>query len=251
MVAPAGAGDQPHGFQHADADLCSRGHTYDPRPCLAHIAGGGALPAPPWLLSYIGVAGMLGTAAVLRATWPSARFRRRRGRATGGTTVGPGNVIGLAAPRGRGVRGHRRPGLGAPPTSRLRGVPHLVRGPPDRLPARRRRHARHQPVRPARGARGPLVRPATVHARRPAWTSAAFLAAFIWYFIAYYRPGSPRSLAVFLVAYVCWRSSARGLGARLARRRRGVRRAVGRRRPDRAAPARRRRSGRHGALMLV
>jgi hypothetical protein len=35
----------------------------------------------------------------------------------------------------------------------------------------------------------------------PAWTGAAFLAAFAWFFIAYHRPGSPRALAVFLIAY--------------------------------------------------
>ena len=35
----------------------------------------------------------------------------------------------------------------------------------------------------------------------PAWTGAAFLGAFAWFFIAYHRPGSPRSLAVLLVVY--------------------------------------------------
>lgn len=35
----------------------------------------------------------------------------------------------------------------------------------------------------------------------PAWTSAAFLAAFAWFFVAYHRPGSARALAVLLVLY--------------------------------------------------
>jgi hypothetical protein len=35
----------------------------------------------------------------------------------------------------------------------------------------------------------------------PAWTPAAFLAAWSWYLLAYHRPGSPRTLAVFMVGY--------------------------------------------------
>jgi hypothetical protein len=35
----------------------------------------------------------------------------------------------------------------------------------------------------------------------PTWTAPAFLAAFSWFFLAYHRPGSPRSLAIFLIAY--------------------------------------------------
>ena len=35
----------------------------------------------------------------------------------------------------------------------------------------------------------------------PPWTSAVFLAAWSWYLLAYHRPGSPRALAVFLIAY--------------------------------------------------
>lgn len=77
---------------------------------FAHNVGGGALPAPPWLLSYIGAAFVFGTAAVLRS-------------------------------------------------------------------------------------------PDDAHPEAPAWTSAAFLGAFSWFFLAYHRPGSPRALATFLVTY--------------------------------------------------
>ncbi len=41
---------------------------------FAHNVGGGALPAPPWLLSYIGAAIVFGTAAALRVTWPTVRL---------------------------------------------------------------------------------------------------------------------------------------------------------------------------------
>ena len=86
----------------------------------------------------------------------------------------------------------------------------------------------------------------------PAWTSAAFLAGFIWYFTAYYRPGSPRSLALLLGAYVvltltgariwgrAWLADGEafgGLSAAIAR--------IGLRRPAGAAPAG------TAALMLV
>jgi hypothetical protein len=53
----------------------------------------------------------------------------------------------------------------------------------------------------------------------PAWTPAAFLGAFGWYFLAYHRPGSPRALAAFLVVYIAavlvgaWRWGRRWLGA--------------------------------------
>jgi hypothetical protein len=35
----------------------------------------------------------------------------------------------------------------------------------------------------------------------PTWLPAGFLLAFSWYFLAYYRPGSPRALATFLIVY--------------------------------------------------
>jgi hypothetical protein len=36
----------------------------------------------------------------------------------------------------------------------------------------------------------------------PSWTAAALIASFTWFFIAYHQPGSPRSVALFLVGYV-------------------------------------------------
>ncbi|HEV8115927.1 MAG TPA: hypothetical protein VGP53_06790 [Acidimicrobiales bacterium] len=105
---------------------------------FAHNVGGGALPAPPWLLSYIGAAFVFGTAAALRASWPTAR------------------LAGTAATA--------------------------------------------EPIHPP--APAPARTPDDDDGQRPTaptWTSAAFLAAFSWYFLAYHRPGSPRSLALSLL----------------------------------------------------
>src|SRR5688572_20298654 len=63
---------------------------------FAHAVGGGALPAPPWLLSYIGIALMLGTAATLRATWPSSRHLvALEPVPPAEPRIGVGNVVGL------------------------------------------------------------------------------------------------------------------------------------------------------------
>ena len=106
---------------------------------FAHDVGGGALPAPPWLLAYIGVAIMLGTAVALRATWPATRRlvdvepgerrtrlavgRRQRRRASCSCST----VIGVA------IVG---PGHRTPPTSHPVSVLVLVGRAADRVPAR-------------------------------------------------------------------------------------------------------------------
>ena len=64
---------------------------------LAHAAEGGALPAPTWLLSYIGIALVVGTAAALRATWPRARRAPVDPQLLPAPPVGAGSVLGLVA----------------------------------------------------------------------------------------------------------------------------------------------------------
>lgn len=58
--------DQPQAVQRSGADLCSHGPgSYDaPTMFLPHNVGGGALPAPPWLLSCIGAFAVPATAVV-------------------------------------------------------------------------------------------------------------------------------------------------------------------------------------------
>ena len=167
-------------LQRHGPDLCSRLGTPTIPAMFAHTVGGGALPAPPWLLSYIGVALMLGTAAALRATWPSTRGLvdldpRHRSTAP---TVGVGerrrassSWSPSSAPPSSGPdsarRQHRAGG----------GARDLVGRAADPLPAARRRHALAQPL-PRPGAGRPRARTAApTDGSAPAWTAAALLAA--------------------------------------------------------------------------
>src|SRR5688500_17832502 len=196
---------------------------YDaPTMLLAHNVGGGALPAPPWLLSYIGAFAVIATAAALRVTRTTPRLaasaaaveassessRTRQidvepSTTTGGTASGvrlAGQLVGLALLGLVLVAAIIGPDSGAANVAPVAvlviwwvGLPIacLVLGDVMR-------------------AINPLVAVVTLLDRRtaprddapaPTWTGAAFLAAFAWFFVAYHRPGSPRALAVFLVAY--------------------------------------------------
>ena len=95
MVASRRSNHQPRWCQRRRADLCSRRPSPYDRPMLAHNVAGGPLPAPPWLLAYLGAALVLGTAVFLRATWLTAR-----GRAPDGEAPTPrlhvGHLVGIA-----------------------------------------------------------------------------------------------------------------------------------------------------------
>lgn len=169
---------------------------------FAHNVGGGALPAPPWLLSYIGVAAMLGTAAVLRATWPTTRRLVEVGPAAPATArVGAGNVVGLVlllTVIAVAIAGPDMNAANIAPTSVLvfwivLPIVCLFVGDVMRwlspFPAAVRILPRDRATDREEGA-------------APTWTAAAFMAGFSWYLLAYHRPGSPNALAVFLVAYL-------------------------------------------------
>ncbi len=169
---------------------------------FAHNVGGGALPAPPWLLSYIGVAAMLGTAAVLRATWPTTRRLVEVGPASPATTrVRAGNVVGLLlllTVIGVAIAGPDMNAANIAPTSVLvfwivLPIACLLAGDVMRwlgpFPAAARFLPRDRATEEDRSA-------------APPWTAAAFIAAFSWYLLAYHSPGSPNALAVFLLAYL-------------------------------------------------
>jgi hypothetical protein len=173
---------------------------------LAHNVGGGALPAPPWLLSYIGAFVIVATVAALRATWTTprlARFdpaehepltqgsspRRTAGQAVGvalfaivliAAIVGPDSSAANISPVAVLVMWW----VGLPILCLLFGDVMRAINPFDALVAV-----------VDRGNREPRDDEA------PTWTGAAFLAAFAWFFVAYHRPGSPRALAVFLGVY--------------------------------------------------
>jgi hypothetical protein len=169
---------------------------------LAHAVGDDVLTAPTWLVAYIGVALVLGTAAVLRATWPRARFDPIEAARAAPIPVHAGHVVGLVA-----YAGVVAIAITGPDTSAANPTPWLV-------PAvwwvalpiiclLLGDVVRHlNPFLPLVAAldrtRGRRDDP---EASAPAWTAAAFLAAWSWYLLAYHRPGSPRALAVFLVVY--------------------------------------------------
>jgi hypothetical protein len=167
---------------------------------FAHAVGGDVLPAPAWLLSYIGIALVLGTAAALRATWPRAHHKPREPVAPAPIAVGPGHVIGLLIYGGViGVA------IVGPDSSAANLAPWLVGvvwwvGLPIAclLLGDVVRHLNPFVPLVALLDRG---RPASTDRAMPAWTSGAFLAAWSWYLLAFRQPGSPRALATFLVAY--------------------------------------------------
>ena len=186
--------------QRRGPDLCSRvTGPYDPA-MFAHAVGGGALPAPPWLLSYIGVALMLGTAATLRATWPTTRnLVALEVEPPTVARIGPGNVVGLVlvvAVLTAAIVGPDSGAANIAPVSVLViwwvGLPIVCLLLGDVM-----RWLSPFPILALRRSAGD----GSDEPAPPTWTSAAFLAAFGWFFLAYHHPGSPRAVAVFLVVY--------------------------------------------------
>jgi hypothetical protein len=192
---------------------------------FAHSVGGGALPAPPWLLSYIGVFGMLLTVVALRASWASARLARFAPAAAptddGSTSraaeidrpTGPtvGQVVGmvlLGLALAAALIGPDDPAANVAPVAVLvvwwvvLPVASLLVG--DVMAA----------INPFVGIVSLLGRLGLRTADAPAppsWIPVVFLGAWGWFFFAYHHPGSPRALAVFLLAYL---AAALALGVR-------------------------------------
>ena len=189
-------------------------------PAGAHNVSAGSLPAPSWLLGYIGAFAVVATAIALRSSWPRARLRI-------GLTApaAPGEPVAVPAPprpRRWAPVGH---GVGllllglvlfaaivgpnenaaniAPVTVFVVwwvGLPILclVAGDVMRtinpfVPI----VALVERLLPRRVDRSASEAPS----RAPDITAAAFLWVFSWFFLAYHSPGSPRSLAVLLVVY--------------------------------------------------
>lgn len=188
---------------------------------FAHGFSAGALPLPAWLVAYLGAMLVLGTALVLRGSWTSARLRQVGSDAFdeqaawtedvgGGRTAGKGRL--------RWVLGH----LGG--TLLLAGV--LVAA----FAGSAQDAANIAPravftvwwfllplvclaVGDAMRAINPFV-PVVQWVERmrpdlpprehlaPAWTAAVFLWVFLWFFVAYQHPGSPRSVGVLLVVHL-------------------------------------------------
>lgn len=187
---------------------------------FAHNAAGGALPAPAWLLGYLGAMLVLGAALVLRGGWTTARLRQVGPdafdeQAAWTDDVGGGRTAGRG--RARWVVGHV---LG---TVLLGGVLVTAFGGTDEgatNPAPAAVFVVWWVLLPlvclaagdAVRAINPFVPvvqwvermrpnlPSREHLT-PAWTAAALLWAFEWFWVAYHRPGSPRAAATFLALY--------------------------------------------------
>lgn len=172
-------------------------------PAAAHGVEGGALPAPPWLLSYIGVAIVAMTAVGLRASWATARLARSEGApevpdADAGTGPLAGQLVGLALlvlVFVAAIVGPDSAAANIVPVAVLVvwwvGLPLACVLAGDVMRA----------INPFQPVAALLGAPARTDRTPPAWTSAAFLAAFSWYLLAYHRPGSPRALVVLLAVY--------------------------------------------------
>jgi len=177
---------------------------------LAHDVAGGSLPAPSWLIGYIGAFVVLITAVSLRSAWPAARLAlaspetdepvdpasdaipsvpRRIGHSVGLLLLIAVFAIAIAGPDSGAAN--------LAPTSVLVvwwvGLPLVCLLVGDVMAA-------VNPFAPA--VRLLVQRRETTRPPAPPWTAAAFVAAFSWFLLAYHRPGSPSALAVFLAVYV-------------------------------------------------
>jgi hypothetical protein len=189
---------------------------------LAHNVSAGSLPAPAWLLGYIGAFVVFATALALRSGWTSARLgavseEAFDDQAAWTHDVGGGRKV-SGGGRVRWVIGH----LGG--TLLLVGVMAAALSGPDTAAANIAPVAVFVmwwvclplvsllvgDVMRAINPFVPVVQwvermrpnlPSREHLA-PAWTAAVFLWAFEWYFVAYHRPGSPRATAVLLGAYI-------------------------------------------------
>lgn len=187
---------------------------------LAHNLGGGSLPAPTWLLGYIGAFAVVATALALRSSWGHARLRAvseaafdedaawaedinggrrsdRRGRWIVGHAAGAGLLLGVlyvafAGSEEAGANPANRAvwiawWLPLPLVALLLGD--IVRWINPFVPVVQW----VEQMRPNLPSREHLA---------PAWTAAVSLWAFGWFFVAYQEAGSPRSAATFLLLYI-------------------------------------------------
>jgi hypothetical protein len=194
-------------------------------PAAAHNVSAGSLPAPSWLLGYIGAFAVLATAIALRSSWPTARLRIGVELADDhAPTADPGDDAPGVAPGWLAALGHAvglvllgsvfyaavvGPDANAANIAPVTvfviwwvGLPLLCLVAGDVMAA-------INPFVPivAVGERvvGRLVGSSggspSWHLDAPDWTAAAFLFGFSWFFLAYHSPGSPRAVAVLLLVY--------------------------------------------------
>lgn len=177
---------------------------------FAHSAGGGALPAPPWLLSYIGVFAVLLTVVGLRANWSATRLARFAPDepatdadvpSTPSSWTALGQTVGVLLLAGvfvASIVGPDENAANIAPVAVLVmwrvGLPILALLLGDVMGA----------INPFVGIVRVIERfrtPSDDVSPAPSWVPAAFLSSFSWFWLAYHSPGSPRSVLVFLAIY--------------------------------------------------
>jgi hypothetical protein len=184
---------------------------------LAHNVSAGSLPAPSWLLGYVGAFAVLATAVALRGSWSAARLAAVSEDAFDVDAAWTDDV-GIGRTRPWTQRVGQVGGL-----LLLAGVLYASMVGPDTAAANIAPVAvfvvwwvamplvclAAGDVMRAINPFAPVVQwvermrpnlPSREHLA-PAWTAAVFLWAFEWYFVAYHRPGSPRATAVLLGTY--------------------------------------------------
>ena len=178
---------------------------------LAHNVGADSLPAPGWLLGYLGAVVVLGTAAWLRGGWTTARLTRPSGDDDGATRdaaaprVGGwplvGQLAGLALLVGTFVAAVVGPDSAAENVATLAvfriwfyALPLLALLAGDVM----------RVINPFQPIVAAVERVTGRHgdaAEAPPWTGALLLFGFAWVYLAYHRPDSPRAVAVTLAVY--------------------------------------------------
>ena len=184
---------------------------------LAHNVSAGSLPAPSWLLGYVGAFAVLATAAALRGRWADARLAAVSADAFDEEAAWTDDV-GIGRTRPWTQRIGQVGGL-----LLLVGVLYAAMAGPDNAAANIAPVAvfvvwwltmplvclAAGDVMRAINPFAPVVQwvermrpnlPSREHLA-PAWTAGVFLWVFEWYVLAYHRPGSPRAGAVLLGVY--------------------------------------------------
>ncbi|HJR26003.1 MAG TPA: hypothetical protein VJ804_11045, partial [Acidimicrobiales bacterium] len=178
---------------------------------LAHNAGADSLPAPSWLLGYLGALAVLGTAAWLRGGWTTSRLA-----ATSEDEVADGTVTGVREPGSWRVVGWLvglvllvltlvaafvGPDEAAANISTLAvfrvwfyAVPLLSLLLGDVMRA-------INPFQPIVALLERLTRRQGNPDAAPPWTAAVFLLGFSWVFVAHHAASSPRVVGVTVAAY--------------------------------------------------
>lgn len=188
-------------------------------PAAAHSVGNGSMPAPPWLLAYLGAFAVLATAVALRATWPRPRLATGAAGSTRPPTAGADAAATSATAGGaEGAWVGQAVGVGLLALVLVAAVVGPDDGAANIAPvavlvvwwiglplASLLLGDVMRPLNPFVGVvrlvERARARPGDEPALAPTWVPAAFLFAFAWFFVAYHRPGSPRALAVFLALY--------------------------------------------------